>query len=157
MSSWVDIGLTELDDFGFGINAGWSLVKNGHAHRTFETPHFTAEVFTRPLIQRSVPPRTSVFLDFEEYVVDLIKMQDVMAAEGWPSRKTTPWLYAQRNKARLAQRARFMPLYAQMCEESPEFAKLFDGWQKTVHARGSGNARVTPQLWGAAHVALISI
>ena len=44
MNSWSELGVGELDDFGYGVSTGWVSIEEGRTFiRQFETPHFVVD------------------------------------------------------------------------------------------------------------------
>jgi hypothetical protein len=147
MSSWVDLGVGELDDFDFGINRGWVREHAAHLSRRFETPRFIVLASARTW-RLSYSRRTTVFFDVDEVLPDMLAAQDLMKERGYPSRSKDRETWKVWSRALTAQGKRHKELLALVKSESPELAQLLDAWGGTAYAHGS--TRPIPAISGAA-------
>jgi hypothetical protein len=143
MKSWSDLEIYGLDDFDFGISAGWRLSGPMKVVRRFESPSLIADAVAKPLDQIISGSRTTITFEADQILPAMLAAQNLMEELDWPSRKKDPATYAVWNKARTAQAKIFKGLVKQFQNESPEFSTMLDGSGGTVAARGTKD----PQLW----------
>ena len=136
MKSWAELGVGELDDFGYGVSTGWVAIEDGRTFiRQFETPHF---VVNMTAAVGEVNPRwgTRIRFDVDEVLPDMLAAQDLVKSLGYPSRKGDPATYKVWSRALTAQGRKFKQIIAEVKAESPELSALFTDWGGCSFAHG---------------------
>lgn len=146
MNSWAELGVGELDDFGYGVSTGWVSIEDGRTFiRQFETPHFVVNM-TAAVGEVNPKWGTRIRFDVDEVLPDMLAAQDLVKSLGYPSRKGDPATYKVWSRALTAQGRRFKQIIAEVKAESPELAALFTDWGGCSFAHGS--SRPDPVIRG---------